>query len=199
MVRLRCKAQGLSRLLTLTYRANQTDLALCQAHLKEFLRRIRKVIPGFEYVACFEQQKRGAWHVHLAIRQLPMVLAYRGLVTVKSFNVVRSIWLSVTKDHGGNIDVGRAKHLSKLTPAKCAAYIAKYCMKAYAEGRHGSKRYRASVCDVPKPTVTEFRAASMAELVEMVVGIATEGGRVVATSWLSDFGDCYFIAAETPG
>jgi hypothetical protein len=162
------------------------------------LRRNRSAIAGFSYVACFEQQKRGAWHVHVAIRQLPKVLAYRGMVTVKSFNVVRAIWLSVTKEHGGNIDVGRAKHLSRLTAAKCAAYIAKYCMKAYAEGRHGSKRYRASVCDVPKPTTVEFQAASLAELVEMVVSLATEDGRVVATSWLSDFQDCYFVASERP-
>ncbi len=197
-IRHRCKVQGLDRLLTLTYRANQCDLDLCQAHFKEFLRRMRRAIPGFGYVACFERQKRGAWHVHLAIRRLPLVLSYRGLVTVKSFNVVRGIWLAVVGDLGGNIDVGRAKHLSKMSPAKCAAYIAKYCMKAYADGRHGSKRYRASSAELPAPDVVQFQAASLAELIDLVVSFVGEGGRELATSWLSPFKDCYFVASERP-
>jgi hypothetical protein len=196
-IRMRCKAQGLDSLLTLTYRANQTDRELCEAHLKAFLRRLRACIPGFVYVAFFEPQKRGAWHVHMAVRKLPMMLAATNGVQVKSFNVVRAIWRSVVGDLGGNIDLGRWKGNARKSAAKCAAYISKYCLKAYADGELGSKRYRASSVDVPKPDVMQFQAESMAELVELVTSWAGENGRTLATCWINDFQDCYFVASES--
>lgn len=98
-VRRMCKVMGVDALLTLTYRANQTDLKLCKAHMKEFVRRVRRVIPGFVYVAAFEQQERGAWHVHMAIHKLPFKLAWEG-VKVNSYSVVRAIWRRVVGDLG---------------------------------------------------------------------------------------------------
>jgi hypothetical protein len=198
VIRQKCKAQGLDSLLTLTYKSNQTDRALCEAHLKAFLRRLRAAIPGFAYVAFFEPQKRGAWHVHLAVRKLPLMLGASNGVQAKSFNVVRAIWRRVVGEHGGNIDAGKWKNNARKSAAKCAAYISKYCLKTYADGELGSKRYRASSVDVPAPTTMEFQAASLAELIDLVVGFAGEGGRVLATSWLSDFKDCYFVASERP-
>lgn len=197
-IRQRCKAQALDSLLTLTYRANLVDRAMCEAHLKAFLRRLRVAIPGFAYVAFFEQQKRGAWHVHMAVRKLPLTLAASNGVRVKSFNVVRAIWRAVVGEHGGNIDLGRWKGNARKSAAKCAAYISKYCLKAYADGETGSKRYRASSVDLPPAEAVEFQAASLAELIDLVVSFAGEGGRVLATSWLSAFKDCYFVASERP-
>ncbi len=198
MVRQRCKAQGLDSLLTLTYRENMQDRERCEAHLKAFLRRLRACIPGFAYVAFFEQQKRGAWHIHMAVRKLPLTLAAAGGVQVKSFNVVRAIWRAVVGDLGGNIDLGRWKGNARKSAAKCAAYISKYCLKAYADGELGSKRYRASSVDLPKPTVLEFNDASLAELIDLVVSFVGEGERALATSWLSSFKDVYFVAGELP-
>ena len=197
-IRQRCKAQGLNSLLTLTYRVNQTDRALCEAHLKAFLRRLRRAIPAFGYVAFFEPQKRGAWHVHMAVRKLPLTLAATNGVQVKSFNVVRAIWRSVVGDLGGNIDLGRWKGNAQKSAAKCAAYISKYCLKAYADGEMGSKRYRASAVQLPAGEVVQFEASSLAELIDLVVSFAGEGGRRLATSWLSPFKDCYFVASERP-
>jgi hypothetical protein len=197
-IRQKCKAQGLDSLLTLTYRANQTDRTLCEAHLKAFLRRLRVAIPGFVYVAFFEPQKRGAWHVHMAVRKLPLKLSATNGVQVKSFNVVRAIWRSVVGELGGNIDLGRWKGNARKSAAKCAAYISKYCLKAYADGETGSKRYRASSVEIAPPDVMQFQAASLAELIDLVVSFAGEGGRVLATSWLSSFKDCYFVASERP-
>ena len=197
-IRQRCKAQALNSLLTLTYRANQTDRALCEAHLKAFLRRLRAAIPGFAYVAFFEQQKRGAWHVHMAVRKLPLKLSATNGVQVKSFNVVRAIWRAVVGEYGGNIDLGRWKGNARKSAAKCAAYISKYCLKAYSDGETGSKRYRASSVDVPPADSMQFEAASLAELIDLVVSFAGEDGRVLATSWLSAFKDCYFVASERP-
>ena len=198
LIRQRCKAQGLDSLLTLTYRANQTSRELCEAHLKAFLRRMRVCIPGFAYVAFFEPQKRGAWHVHLAVRKLPVKLAAANGVKVKSFGVVRAIWRSVVGELGGNIDLGRWKGNARKSAAKCAAYISKYCLKAYADGEFGSKRYRASSVELPKADVWQFQAASLAELIEMAVSWAGEDGRELATSWLSGFKDCYFVCGEAP-
>ena len=56
-VRKLCKAMGADTLLTLTYKANQDDLSLCKAHLKEFVRRVRRLIPDFRAVAGFEKVK----------------------------------------------------------------------------------------------------------------------------------------------
>ena len=198
-IRQRCKAQGLDSLLTLTYRANQCDRAVAEADFKAFLRRLRGVMPGFAYVAFFETQKRGAWHVHMAVRKFPMKLAATNGVLVKSFGVIRAIWRAVVGEHGGNIDMGRWKGTSQKSAAKCAAYISKYCLKAYADGELGSKRYRASSVDLPVPETVQFEAASLAELIDLVVSFAGEGGRVLATSWLSSFKDCYFVASERLG
>ena len=198
-VRRRCKAQGLDKLFTLTYRGNQTDQALCELHLKLFLERIRRVIPNFVYVACFEQQKRGAWHIHLAARRLPMTLKASNGVAVKSWNIVRSIWRSVTGVWGGNFDQARKKYYAKMSPAKCAAYISKYVLKMFAEGVEHSKRFRASKCDVPKPTMMEFQRASLADVMELAVSWVCEGGQALATSWLSQFKDVYFVVSEPPG
>ena len=55
-VRRLVKVAGMDSLLTLTYRSLQLDLALCKKHLKEFIRRMRRLIPGWQYVAAFERQ-----------------------------------------------------------------------------------------------------------------------------------------------
>ena len=82
--------------MTLTYRANQTDLELCKKHLKEFVRRVRRVLPDFVAIAAFETQKRGAWHVHMACRRVATVLANKQGVRIKSFDLLRAIWRSAT-------------------------------------------------------------------------------------------------------
>lgn len=108
------KVMGLDALLTLTYQANMQDLAQCKVHLKEFVRRMRRLIPGFSYVAAFERQKRGAWHIHIAIHALPMRLDWAG-VKVKSYGVARAVWRSVVGDLGGTINQSKRKRSSRAT------------------------------------------------------------------------------------
>ena len=148
-VRRRCKAMGMDSLLTLTYKANQTDEALCKEHMKEFVRRIRRVIPVFLYVAAFERQERGAWHIHMAVRRVQSHFMDRG-VRVKSFELIRAIWRSVVGELGGNIDLQRKKANARKTVAQLAAYLSKYMVKAYADGEFGSQRWTASRFKVPK-------------------------------------------------
>lgn len=155
-VRKLCKAMGADTLLTLTYRANFTDLAASKRHLKEFVRRVRRVMPDFRAVAVYETQQRGALHWHIATAGVPTSFMRPNAMgvksKVKSFEVIRAIWRSVVKDLGGNIDIARRKASSKRSPAQIAAYIAKYIVKAFREGEAFSNRYTAfGSPDMPKP------------------------------------------------
>lgn len=193
-VRKLCKAMGADTLVTLTYKANQMDLDLCKRHLKEFTRRVRKVIPDFRAVCGFEQQKRGAWHVHMATVKLPSSLKARNGVMVKSFNVLRAIWRAVTKEHGGNVDVSARKRHSQRTAARIAAYLSKYITKAFEEGDKWSNRWtKFGDVTLPPPVdlgehediASAMRAAAMVYL----------SGRVDAMH-MSKFQDWFYFAFE---
>lgn len=198
-VRHMCKAMGADTLLTLTYRANQTDLELCKKHLKEFVRRLRRVIPDFCGVAAFEQQKRGAWHVHMACRRFASVLTpSRTVYRVRSYDLIRSIWRSVVGDLGGNIDVARKKSTSKRSPARLASYLSKYITKAFEAGHKFMNRW-TSFGDIAVPPaidlglVTDARQAIQA-LFDLAPNLCQ-----VETAYLSRFGDMFFIAGQSPG
>lgn len=195
-VRRTVKVLGLDALLTLTYRENVQDLALCKKHMKEFVRRIRRVLPGFVYVAAFERQKRGAWHVHMAIHALPRELPASNGAKVKSFNVVRAIWRSVTGELGGNIDQAKRKRWSRQSTGKLAAYLSKYMLKAFEDGDDWSNRYSGSAgVEIPEAVRMRFRDAQLAELIGLVFDDVAAGPVQVMT-WLSSFGDVFFLSTE---
>lgn len=192
-VRRLCKALGVDCLLTLTYKSNQTDLALCKVHFKEFVRRLKRTLPGFSYVAAFEQQKRGAWHVHIATHKLPPAFMQSG-VRVKSFNVLRAVWRGVTKEHGGNIDGQKARPYH--SPARLAAYLSKYMLKVHADGVAGSERFSSSTFgNIPKPIRLEFCQAQLADLIGLAVSEVCIGDSDNFT-WLSRFGDTFYVSSE---
>lgn len=192
------KVLGLDALLTLTYRENQQDLSLCKRHLKEFVRRIKCVLPGFVYVAAFEPQKRGAWHVHMAIHALPRELPASNGVRVKSFNVVRAIWRSVVGSLGGNIDQARRKRFSRQSTGKLAGYLSKYMLKAFEDGDQWSNRYSGSQgVEIPEAVRMRFVGASLAELIGLVFDEVAAGPADV-TTWLSRWGDLFYMSTESP-
>lgn len=193
-VRHACKSLGATSLLTLTYRENQTDITVCKAHLKEFVRRVRRVWPSFAAVAGFEQQKRGAYHVHMAVGDVPQELLKHGQ-KVKSYNLIRAIWRDVTKELGGTINVAARKRHSKRSPARIAGYLSKYITKAFEEGEKWSNRW-TKFGQIAKPKKTRLgEFASMAEAVEYCYGLLRDGEEIV-TSFLSSFKDAFFIAFE---
>jgi hypothetical protein len=168
-VRHLCKVAGIDTLLTLTYAANMTDWDTLKLHVKEFNRRMSKAIPGWFYVAAFERQKRGAWHVHMAIHRLPAMLQASNGVKVKSFNVVRSVWRAVAKDFGGNIDVQAKKRNSDRAPSRIAGYISKYMTKAFAEGDAWKNRFSSSKgITVPKAERIRFAGYSLVDMLQLV-------------------------------
>lgn len=197
-VRRLCKAMGTDTLVTLTYRANVTDLALCKANLKEFVRRVRRVLPGFSAVCGFEQQERGAWHVHMATIRVPSVLAWGSAARVKSFNVLRAIWRSVTKENGGTVNVAKSKYGKRRSSAEIAAYIAKYISKAFQEGEAGSNRWtKFGDCEIPKP-VDLGHFPNMRAVVEACYALV-DGGASVVDQHLSRWDDWYFLVIENQG
>ena len=194
-VRRLCKALGLDTMVTLTYRALVTDLALAKRHMKEFVRRIKRTLPGFQYVAAFEPQKRGAWHIHMAVHRIAPSFFIKG-VRVKSYDLVRAIWRSVTGELGGTANVGKAKPWKRYSPGRLAAYLSKYMLKAFADGEDWSNRYSgSSATAVPEVLKLRFRGETLASMVALVYDEVCIGMADTFT-WLSRFGDSFYISTE---
>lgn len=195
-IRQLCKANGASTLLTLTYRANELDLARVKRDLKEFNRRLLRHLPGFGFVGAFEQQKRGAWHVHCAIRNMPSSFVVKQgakAVRVKSYDLLRSVWRSITKERGGTVNIARSK--GERSPGRIASYIAKYATKAYAEGQKWSNRWtKYGFDDVPK-AVDLGQVDGACDAIELVYGLLSKGQQVASSMW-SRFGDWFYLAGE---
>ena len=196
-VRRLVKSMGLDSLLTLTWRENMTDEGEAKRCVKEFVRRMRRVLPGFAYVAAFERQQRGAWHVHLAIHRLPRLLPASNGVKVKSWNVVRAVWRSVVGLDNGTINEKRRKLATMSRCAKLAAYLSMYMLKACEEGADHSHRYTASSHSLPAAVRATFRGSSLAELVALAYAFAADGPCTVVASWLSRWGETFFLASES--
>ena len=197
-IRHLCKVINADAMLTLTYRFNQTDLALCKKHLREFVRRMYRISPGFRAVAGFEQQARGAWHVHLACpsKVLAVGKSEHGHV-VKSYDVIRAVWRSVVGDLGGNVDVSKRFRSVRSSCARIAAYISKYITKAFAHGEKWSNRWtKFGEASVPPPIELGKVACMRQFIVDAydLVGSAAE----IAGCILSSHKDWFFLAAELP-
>jgi len=136
--RLRCKAIGADRMITLTYRENMQDRERLKRDYDLFRRRMSKC-RQFHYVATVERQERGAFHIHIAVRGR------------QSYQLVRSIWQSVVGTStdgksGGQINV-RDPHkfgFGQKGQHKLAAYITKYITKDMSDHELNAKRYWTS-------------------------------------------------------
>lgn len=192
-MRRRCKALGLDVLGTLTYRENVQDRARVLRDWKEFVRRLRRVLPGFAYVAVVEKQKRGALHLHFACKRLPMAFQRDG-VRVKSYSVIYAIWKSVTGDAGGSFrDSSRRTRGSVL---KVAKYIAKYVGKCFEDHELNKRQYFAGG-EWSAPLVTE-RLFRPDEWIEAICYLdESTGGDEREWFQRSDIG-LYWVASYSP-
>ncbi|WP_199066645.1 rolling circle replication-associated protein [Pandoraea apista] len=129
-VRLRCKAIAADRMITLTYRENMQDRERLKRDFDALRRRLGK-FQDFQYVAVSERQKRGAWHIHVAVKGR------------QNYRVLRSIWQSIVGTDNGNVDV-RNPFRQKGLRHKLAAYLGKYLTKDFAEHKMNEKRYWTS-------------------------------------------------------
>jgi len=123
---------GADHLLTLTYRENITDFDLSCTHLSKFIRIVKNKMPGWVYVAVAEQQQRGAWHWHLAVRGRQDV------------DTLRASWRHVVGD--GNIDVKPPSNRTQNRQLALVRYLGKYLAKGFKEGTRelNARRFRAS-------------------------------------------------------
>jgi hypothetical protein len=157
---------------------------------------MRRALGVWAFVATYEQQKRGAWHVHIATHRLPASML-RGGVKIKSYSVVRAIWRDVVGELGGNIDQSARKRNAKRSPHRVASYLSKYMLKTADEDRGEHRRFQASACVIPEAVRVELRAQSLTDLIGLVYAFGADG-QCEVHSWLCPFGDTFFIASGPP-
>lgn len=209
------KTGRFNEMLTITYRANQTDRALCKKHFKEWVRRMKRALPSFQYCAAVEAQERGAMHVHVATHKLPQHALYKG-VKIKAWELGTRIWRDIVGDFpfvgplrpsesfpkitNGLVFVGgKSKFGSparrRMSLAQMAAYISKYITKDYAACPMGSNRYsRSDDLTPPKPQKIRFTDYSMAALVELLFDVPD--GHSLVSHRVGYFGDSYWLCTE---
>lgn len=194
MCRRFIKVKGFNEMLTLTYRENMQDEALCKRHFKEWVRRMRVALGSFDYCAGFEPQERGAWHVHCSTYKLPKRVTYKGR-TMEGWRLGTAIWRAVVgREDGGMCFVGgKGKRLGQST-AKMAAYVSKYIIKHYELMPEGRNRYSHSEgTDVPKPE----RLRMVGDLREIIARCFwAEVGEVIVSHRIGRWADSYFLCTE---
>jgi hypothetical protein len=156
-------------MVTLTYRENMTDRVRMARDFDVFMKRVRRALPGFEYVCVFEKQKRGAWHAHMAVPKVLAHYMHKGYM-VKSYDLLRSLWRGVVGVDGGNVDVSRQKRLKRST-ARLASYLSKYITKGFAEASSSGDSYRASGKALPKPVVFQSLSGDLGAGITMLVDL----------------------------
>ena len=178
-VRRLAKAKGLTVLLTLTYRENMLERDRMARDFDVFVKRVRRVIPGFEYVCVFERQKRGAWHAHIAVPRILARYVQRGIL-VKSYDLLRSMWRGVVGSDNGNIDVSRNKRVNRSS-AKLASYLSKYIGKTFDQAERHVNSYSASGRALPSAVCVRFltgdqfaAAKALCDLLSVELGGACE-------------------------
>ena len=134
-VRPRCKTARVTHMITLTTRECITDL---ERFLKlwDAFRRIMARHREFHYIAVPEPQKRGAWHMHVAVSGRA------------ALNLARRAWLKVVCGRGKgycHIRNPQGAHFGKQWKLDAlASYIAKYIGKEIADTRFNKKKYYTS-------------------------------------------------------
>jgi hypothetical protein len=169
VVRRLAKAKGLSVLLTLTYRENQTDRDQMQRDFDVFVKRVRRVITGFEYVCVFERQKRGAWHAHIAVRAILSHYLHKGAL-VRSYDLLRSMWRGVVGSDNGNVDVSRNRKVNRSS-AKLASYLSKYIGKTFDQAEKHVNSYSASGRRLPDAVTQRLLTTSQAEAISGLIDL----------------------------
>jgi len=185
-VRLRCKAIAADRMITLTYRENMIDKARLKKDFDSLRRRLGKV-QYFHYVAVAERQKRGAWHLHIAVKGR------------QNYRVLRAIWRSIVGQDNGNIDV-RNPFKEKGLRHKLASYIGKYITKDFAEHALNEKRYWTSR-GIPIPDlhpiahlVSDDPVAAIKAVFEAALTVGSSLDRC-QSYWSQDLG-CFWLSTR---
>ncbi|MCY0388453.1 hypothetical protein OVY01_14735 [Robbsia sp. Bb-Pol-6] len=185
-VRLRCKAIGADRMITLTYRENMQDKATLKRHFDALRRRLGK-LQLFHYVAVAERQKRGAWHLHIAVKGR------------ENYRVLRAIWHSIVGQDNGNVDV-RNPYREKGLRHKLAAYLSKYITKDFGEHQLNEKRYWTSKgVEIPEQhSIAHITSNNPGKALLLAFDAALDAGASLdrcQTYWNQELG-CFWLATR---
>jgi hypothetical protein len=154
---------NLTHLLTLTYRENVTDFDRAAADFNRFIRKMKVQLPIWLYVAVAEQQERGAWHWHLAVRGRQDV------------ELIRKLWREVVGE--GNIDVSAPKGTRKDQRLYLVQYLGKYLVKSFTTGQRKLNAHR-------------FRASRQIKVVEFKFSVVPKAGMVLKEVALDQIREC---------
>ena len=108
-------AIGADHLVTLTYRENVQDRIRTLEDQERFHRMLRRAGASISYVTVLEYQKRGAIHLHIAVK---------GFQDVR---LLRRCWYKVVGNGQGQVNVRGPRPGS--SPVKLARYLSKYISK----------------------------------------------------------------------
>lgn len=193
------KASDFREMLTITYRENQDDREVCKGHFKEWVRRMKRALPKFQYCAAFERQERGSMHVHCATNKLPKHCHYRG-EKIESWRLGTLIWREIVGADNGLVFVGGKPRWGSTrrrnqSLAKIASYVSKYIMKDFEDSPAGGNRYsRSDTIDLPKPIRLRIDDCSMSDLIGLCFEL--KPGHVVVSHRVGDWGDSYWLCTE---
>lgn len=205
------KEAGFSSLLTCTYRENMVDFDRVRADWAAMMRKLAACLPNFAAVFAFEQQDRGAWHIHAAIHKLPVFLwvSYgRGRshrkVMVRSWDYIRRCWRGIVGKDNGNIDVDghrrnrRAKrggHLAAESLARLAGYVSKYLTKDHASGPPGRNRW-GSTQGIKPPKAAVRQLPPMPMIDAIVLAFHCPAGNRIVQHRMGQFGKFWMLYTE---
>lgn len=191
---------GFTELLTITYRDNQQDRELCKKHFKEWVRRMKRALGGkFSYVAAFEKQERGAWHIHVACHRLPGHASHAGS-TVKGWQLGTKVWRSIVGENNGLVFVGGKTRMGtparrRQSLAKLAQYVSKYILKGWETCPDEKNRYsRSDTLETPKPEKI-LLSCTFAELIAITFEVPP-GSVVVDHKLPGMFKDSIWLVTE---
>ena len=192
-VRLRCKTARVTHMITLTTRECITDL---ERFLKlwDAFRRIMARHRDFHYIAVPELQKRGAWHMHVAVSGRA------------ALNLARRAWLKVVGGRGKgycHIRNPQGSHFGKQWRLDAlASYIAKYIGKEIAETRFNKKKYYTSRgINVPEAVVYAIennRGDCLDAIKDVLTTLCAEFDIADVRCFVALDGSSYFASASKP-
>ena len=192
-------SEGFDEMLTLTYRENQPDRALCKKHFEMWYGRMKRALGGFRFCASFEAQERGSMHVHVATHKLPKLAKYKG-VKIKAWEVGTRIWRDIIgADNGLCFVGGKASKWGKgrrknMSLAKMAAYVSKYILKDCETLPAEANRYSRSNGQVIAAIHTIRLNGTMAEIVAAC--FECKDGDVMVDHRISHFKDSWWLCTE---
>lgn len=198
------KTEAFDEMLTITVRENVDDIDAFKAGFKEWVRRMKRALPGFRYCAGFEPQKRGAWHAHVACHRLPQHADYKG-VKIKAWQLGTKIWRDIMGKENGLVFVGGRDKFGRprrerMSCARMAGYVSKYITKHYELLPDEKNRYSRSNGSVEGERYSHRLVGCLGftEALERVREWMTDTCNIISHRLDTDWGGRYWLVTEEP-